>query len=448
VMTWSQLALDAVTRFVSHRTGWSFANRLESAELGVKRAMVRAQAANVDCYLDFIMSDSRAFDDLIGELAVGETYFFREPEHFEFIKRKIVPELFQRCGPKHVVRAWSAGTASGEEAYSLAILFEEMGLEHTQLLATDISLTALAKARRGIYSEWSLRGNIGKRALPYAVRTKNAFRLDERIRRRVSFETVNLALDAYPSFAGGIWGMDLVMCRNVLIYFRPDAIREVARRLYRSLAAGGWLITGASDPPLWEDAPFEVVSEEEGVFYRRPLNIDAFSEVSSPVTFAPQAVQEALSEDDVLGAVQMSRACYEDSAAAACHLRALAREDPSQATELCAAAILEFPFAPELHYLYAALLLDLGRDQEAIQAVRRVIYLDRSLAVAHFLLGSLLRKVCNPVAARRAFRNAYALCAARESDDVLPLGEGESAGRLAEAAAGELFLMETPRGVP
>ena len=91
----------------------------------------------------------------------------------------------------------------------------------------------------------------------------------DKIRRRVVFEYLNLALDFYPSFAAGVWGMNLIMCRNVLIYFDRETIRGVARRLYDSLAPGGWLFTAASDPPLAQDAPFETVGTDAGVFYRR-----------------------------------------------------------------------------------------------------------------------------------------------------------------------------------
>ena len=195
----------------------------------------------------------------------------------------VLPEIARRRGSKHQLRAWSASCASGEEAFSLAILFEREGIaDQSQLVATDISRSALAKARQAIFGGWSLRGESPHLALPYLTPVGKDYRLDEKIRRRVALSHLNLALNAYPSFASGIWGMDLILCRNVLIYFDRPMVRQVAQRLFRTLAEGGWLITASSDPPLWEDAPFEVVTTEEGVFYRRPGGPELASPVELP----------------------------------------------------------------------------------------------------------------------------------------------------------------------
>src|SRR5205807_2557354 len=104
--------------------------------------------------------------------------------------------------------------------YSLAILVEQEGLgERAFLLATDVSRAALAKARRAVYGAWSLRGESAAMARPYLHGRDDHLALEEKVRRRVVFDYLNLALDAYPSFAAGAWGMHLILCRNVLIYF-------------------------------------------------------------------------------------------------------------------------------------------------------------------------------------------------------------------------------------
>jgi chemotaxis protein methyltransferase CheR len=100
----------------------------------------------------------------------------------------------------------------------------------------------------------------------------------------------------------------------------------------------------------------------------------------------------------------------------------------------------------ELHYLHAVLLLDLGKNDEAAQALRRVLYLDRTLAVVHFTLGAILRQRGDRAGACRAYRNARDLCAARPAEEAVPLADGEPAGRLAEIAGAELILLEGSRG--
>jgi chemotaxis protein methyltransferase CheR len=339
----------------------------------------------------------------------------------------------------------------------------------------------LAKARRAEYTPWSLRGDGAKAMQPYLRRQGDRMVLNETIRRLVQFEHLNLALDVYPSFATSIWGMDLILCRNVLIYFDRDAIGQVARRLQESLAPGGWLITASSDPPLGGEAPFETVVTDIGVFYRRsevpcggqvpgasakpkslfPKPANGAAKKSSiyqrPAQSSSQSASQPEAQNDILDPLAearnaLDRGDYARSAALTrgllkmeeanvIYVQALANQEVSEAERACAEATVRHPLSPELHYLHAVLLLNLGREEEAAQAARRVIYLDRSLAIAHFTLGSILRRRGDHAGARRAYRNARELCAAMPAEQAVALGEGEPAGRLAEAAAVELAVM-------
>jgi chemotaxis protein methyltransferase CheR len=476
-VTETQPAFDTIVRLLGERTGLSFApQRLESAELGIRRAMARARIEEPDQYLSLVQTDSKLFDDLVVELTVGETYFFREPAQFALIRREIVPDVRRRRGPGHRLRAWSAGCASGEEPYSLAILLEQEGVGGwAHVLATDISQAALGKAQQATYTAWSLRGDGAAFAALYLHRQGERYVLDERIRRRVTFEPLNLALDVYPSFATGTWGMDLILCRNVLIYFAADTIAAVARRLFAALAPGGYLLTASSDPPLGSHAAYETVVSEVGVYYRRPAGgtgepvipaVPAASASASvagagrlPAVSAPYSVprtpsaskaladpqaaaRQAFNQGDYARAAELTRTLLVDAADAALHVRALANVEPCLAERVCAEAVARHALSAELHYLHAALLLEQGREEEAVQAVRRVIYLDRSLAVGHFTLGALLRGRGDLAGARRSYRNARDLCAARPPDEAVPFGDGEPAGRLAEAAAAELAILD------
>ncbi len=404
--------------------------------------------------------------------------------------------------------------ASGEEAYSLAhpALEEEVqsvaaaGAAIPPLLATDISRAALARARRAVYGAWSLRGDGAAAAAPYLQPAGGRYVVSDAIRRRVRFEYLNLALDVYPSLATDTWGMHFVLCRNVLIYFNAETIQAVARRLYDTLAPGGWLLTAASDPPLAGYARFETVTTDAGVLYRRgagpmvrlfpaappsrqgdketrrqgdkeelgqaaldPLvpffpvspvpsfpaipTPEASSPVSRPVYESAPAkpveaadplteARKAMADGDYERAAELARRRPDDAAACVLHVRALANFDAARGERACAAAAARHPLSTELHYLHGVLLVSLGRDEEAARAVRRVLYLDRSLAVAHFTLGSVLERTGDPAGARRAYRNARDLCRARPTEEPAPLSDGEPAGRLAEAAAAQLAILE------
>ncbi len=211
-------------------------------------------------------------------MTVGETKFFRDPEHFEFIRRLVLPDVARRRGSDHVVRVWSAGCATGEEAYTLAIVLQEVGLaDRSFILATDISRRSLEAARRARYRSWTLRGvdpELKKRYLPqvpqFEVGRRDAeFVLSSRLRDRVDFEYLNLTIDPYPSLENGTWGMDLIMCRGVLMSLDEHTLRHVVESLGRCLADGGWLMLGPSDPPIPHGGPLDAVVTAAGVFYRR-----------------------------------------------------------------------------------------------------------------------------------------------------------------------------------
>jgi chemotaxis protein methyltransferase CheR len=448
-MSWSDPALERVARLFEERTGVAFPpERRAGAELGIRRALARAGEEDAERYLARAARDHGLFDDLVAELTVGETYFFREPDQFAFVRDTVLPGL-PGAGDGRTVRAWSAGCASGEEAYSLAMLFLGEGLAgRSHVLGTDLSRAGLARAREGVYTEWSLRGEGAAAARPYLARAGNRYRVRGDVRRLVTFEHLNLVLGVYPSFVTGTWGVDLVVCRNVLIYFDRETVGAVARRLFASLAEGGWLLTASSDPPLGDEAPFETVVTDRGLFYRRPAPRPRHPVRARPAgargrsgEAAPGPAQGPVAPALTPGAADPGPA-GDDLAESVRRIRALANADVDRAEALCTEASGRHPFSPELNYLRAVLLLALGRGEDAAHAARRVIYLDRTLAAAHFLLGSILQQEGDGAGARRAYRNARDLASARPPGEGVPLAEGETAGPLAARAARQLARLD------
>ncbi|MBY0522028.1 MAG: hypothetical protein K2R98_01430 [Gemmataceae bacterium] len=432
-MSWSRPEYEALARLVSQRTGLRFpSERRDGAESGMRRAMGGATPASFYAAAE---RGGEAFDALIDELTIGETYFFREPEQFAALSRVVLPEIRQRKGPAQSIRVWSAACATGEEAYSLAMLLEEEGLaDRAEVLGTDLSPAALERARAADgYRGWSLRGEGAIRARRYLVAHGSRLVLDERIRRRVIFRPLNLTSDAYPSASTGTTGLDLILCRNVLIYFDTATTRNVARRLLACLAPGGWLVTGSCDPQLAAHAPFETVLTDAGLFYRKEggAPVEGLQPRFRPAPAAPQLpASESLAESrlpvmrelpaDVLVAIP-------DPSDAVGRIRALANVDLAEAEHACTAALAQQPLAAELHYLHAVLLLGRGDKGAAIHALRRVTFLDPSLAVAFLTLGTALEYRGDRAGARRAYRNASRLAAAQPPDEPAPLGDGETA---------------------
>lgn len=419
---WSHPAFEKVAAYLNYHTRLVFSPaRRQEAEAGIRRAMERNLVTEIEGYQRLLESGELPLDDLIGELTVGETYFFREPNQFQFLRSRIIPELRKSRGSCHEWSVWSAGCSSGEEAYSLATVLEEEGLAGS-VLGTDISREALRKAERGAYGSWSLRG-VEPQVLEKWFHCSGSL-WSPRVRR---------ARFAWHSLASGVppWNrkVDLIFCRNVLYYLDRSCLDQLARLFYQTLAEGGWLVTGSADPPLGERAPFTTVLSEWGVFYCKspqhrsqpapslPSAPPAPRKRPRPAAPPPASAQEE--------AVRQFRSLLQQRAPA--ELLAEARRQCQR-----------YPLAGELHFLRAMLGLDQGEVEEALEALKRVLYLDPSAVVAHFLLANLLEGQGRLAEAARAFRNARDCARVLPAEEPLRWGEGGSAGAMVQACQRKL----------
>jgi chemotaxis protein methyltransferase CheR len=499
--TWRQRGYADVAALVQERAGLVPPAHVETVEEGIDRAMVRAGLADLRAYRERLAREPELLDDLLVELTVGETYFFRTPEHFAFVRDVVLPEVAQRKGPGGTLVAWSAGCSSGEEAYSLALVLLEAGWGgRMRVLGTDVSRAALARARAATYGEWSLRGPEAGRMRPHLRAEGKRYVLDASLRERVELRYLNLATDRYPDPAAGLAEVDVLFCRNVLIYFDGPTITSVVRRFHDTLAPGGYLVPGPSDPSPAAHAPFEPVLADWGVVYRRrsnaqhallpqpasrpqplpqplplprrapssPLPAPRPAPPGVPRLARPEPPPPALpsppprsSPDGGLHEAHAALRSGEwgraarlagtvagggDEAGAVLHVRAQANVDAAQAARTCAEALRRHPLSVELRHLYALLLLGQGRAGEAAAAARQALYLEPELVVGHLTLGLALRRAGDREGAARALRTAEALARRLSPDAAVPLAEGELAGALAEAAARQRALAEGAGG--
>jgi chemotaxis protein methyltransferase CheR len=476
--------IAGLLRVITQRTGLVFSpSRLAPAEHTVRRWM-KQHEINAEVVGDEILErDPEAFDSLVAELTVGETYFFREPEQLAFIRRTVLPELGSRH-ERRAVRVWSAGCASGEEAYSLAILLYEAGTaSHAEILGTDISRARIAAARRARYAPWSLRGVPDEVVSRYFRRRDGRYELAPAIRSMASFRYQNLPDGTSPPSFSDARGADLILCRNVLIYFDRNAVGRAARRLLAALDDDGWLFLGASDPPLADMVPCEVVMTEAGVAYRRqpaprgivstvtsldsagPVADEPTSELPAPCGLAPDlsaaatAPTPATTAEEVAPDYTIPYAArdYERAAElAGMRVREDARDEGAwvtlvralanlgrlpEAGRACAAALETHHVSVELVYLHATLLASAGRPAEAAAAARRALYLDRTLAPAHLMLGASLARLGDVEGGRRALHNAERLLAVVPPDTVVAAADGQPAGRLLADVRAHLRLL-------
>jgi len=455
--------LSTIAALLAQHAGIAFGPHTGDALVrATRRVMAQHTLADLDQLAARLRVDPACFASLLDEVTVGETYFFRNPEQFELVRTGLLPALRRMRGEQHVLQIWSAGCATGEETYSLAMVLDGEGaLDRARVLGTDIAQGALTKARAARYREWSLRGLDPRIEQRWLVAEGDRWRVCERIRRGVHFSQLNLAEPCYPSPQLGIWAFDLIFCRNVLIYLDPATIAAVERRLFDALAPGGFLIVGPSDPMPGKHAPFEVRITEHGLCYSRPsvperdlalaelagwMPAPAFEPAPQPApiertTAVPPEPREAIDELGAIDAVPgaSSARSYGSHGSLAELVRASWRErGAGEGLHACERALLREAMNAELHYLHAVLLLDLARDADALAAVRRALYLDSGLAIAQFTLGSILERSGRPHAARRPYRNARDAAAARPSAEPVPLADGVQSGALAAAAGAAL----------
>jgi chemotaxis protein methyltransferase CheR len=271
MVEWSSPEMARVAELIRERAGLTFPEiRVRDVEASIERAIKRHRMAGLSDLLKVLDADAPTRDALVAELTIGETYFQRDPAQFELLRSRILPELLASRPPNRPLRIWSAGCASGEEPYSIAMLLDELGVAgRAQIIGTDISRPRLVDAQRAVYSKWSLRGSTPAMREKYFLERGRYYELIPRIREQVEFRYLNLAEDRFPSLAAGIWGMDLILCRNVLIYFDRATVDRVAGRLLASLSEDGWLVLGASDPTVVEHVACDVVLTDAGLVYRR-----------------------------------------------------------------------------------------------------------------------------------------------------------------------------------
>jgi chemotaxis protein methyltransferase CheR len=264
-----RLLRDAIYK----RTGMWFAE--SSKYLLQKRLSPRARELNFESfqkYFYFLQYDPRAeaeFDQIYDLITTNETYFFREPAQLAAFVDEIVPDILSRKS-FNKIRIWSAGCSSGEEPYSLAILLEEAGYyEHAtfEIFASDINQSVLARARRGHYRENAFRATEAALREKYFAREDDgAWRIRDEVRNRVSFGRLNLYDEARVSLLGHL---DVILCRNVIIYFDDASKKIVVSNFYNRLTDGGYLLLGHSESLISLSTQFKLRHLKNDMVYQK-----------------------------------------------------------------------------------------------------------------------------------------------------------------------------------
>jgi chemotaxis protein methyltransferase CheR len=476
--------LATITELVEGRSGLRFLGG-RRVELASKTARAFADSGCPDWpdYLDELARSpsSPLLDHLIRTLTVGETYFFRHQVYFDLLEREIMPRLIAERRERRQLRLWSAGCATGEEAYSLAIMLARLlpDLESwdVSILGTDLNTAFLARARDGRYSGWSLRGSDEAFVAAYFTPDGGRHKIKSRLARLVRFAPLNLADPVYPSPANGTSQLDLIFCRNVLIYFGPELARQVVARLRSALAPDGWLVVGPSDPQPGLLAGFERHGDVDAFAYRRADEPRPAQPSTPPLTEPGRPVltpslREARSISHRRPAAPPERASSpapsrrlagtgSSPVPAAAPVRepvgsardwtdlwlaartATAQGELEAVEAACRQALEGSPHQPEPYYLLGVLCQARSDDDAALAAFRQALYVDRTFVPAILAQATIFRQRGQQQRARRALERASRLLDSRPDDEQILAEEPLTVGRLRDVLTRALLDRST-----
>ena len=202
--------------------------------------IAKHKIAGYDKFVQKMKEDKTVFDDFVNYLTINVSEFYRNPDQWVLMDKEIIPELIQKFGKN--LRVWSAACSTGDEPYSLVMaLSRHIPLNQIKIIATDIDKQVIEKAKTGLYNEKSIAAVPSDLKSKYFTKIGPSYQISNEIKSRVEFRQHNLLKDEYPDKC------DLIVCRNVLIYFTEEAKDEVFRKFYKSLAKDGVLFIGSTE---------------------------------------------------------------------------------------------------------------------------------------------------------------------------------------------------------
>jgi len=247
-------------------------------ERRLNRRLEQHQLKSFEEYYHFLRYDRKREEEivvLVDNLTTNETYFFREVAQLKAFSDEILPELRSRNTGKKSLRIWSAGCSTGEEPYTIAILLLESGNWwrdwQVEIMGSDINQRVLHTARKGMYKKGSHRATPPDMLRKYFIEEgKGDYRINDAVRQLVSFSYVNL-LDPFKTSL--IRDLDIIFCRNVIIYFDRNAKKKVIETFYDKLQEGGYLLLGHSESLINLSTAFTLRTLKNDMVYQKPVRV-------------------------------------------------------------------------------------------------------------------------------------------------------------------------------
>ncbi len=469
--------------FITERCGLYFRDHdlkgLEDAL--IERIRSRGMDSAVT-YYSYITNPEHREDELrelLNKLTITHTYFFRNEPQFKALRERILPEIVERKSARHKtqatsekpsIRIWSAGCSTGEEPYSIAMTVMDVipDIENwdIEILATDASTEALDRARRGVYGKSSVKPvDTDHMEKYFTVKDKEdpgaVCAINSEVKKLVTFGFHNLMADDFPG------GFDIILFRNVAIYFDLETTIKILEKMHSGLNDGGYLLIGYSESLYFMQDKFRMIDWEEAIYYRKAFPGEGRRfETAVPSADKGRTVDEVLEEisraertaalDAEVEKIKIPQKNIEELLVRATklyHMKDYAKAvsvldeaisankdsvDPyylkaeiyvnmgkffEAKASLAKALAKDRMFAPA-HYLLGCISIEESLFDTAKESLKRAIYIDKSFPLAHFYLAHAYRSEGKVTDAIREYRNAIKLLSNAKSDDILPYGGG------------------------
>ncbi|MCX7832180.1 MAG: tetratricopeptide repeat protein [Actinobacteria bacterium] len=385
--------------------------KFDSLRISIHTRATRNGLSSYEEYYNKLIKSEDEFRNLISLLAVNETYFFRYPEQFKILKEYVIPKIVEenKLKPVRSIRIWSAGCSTGEEAYSIAITILESNLDlsnwEVHILGTDVSNQALKKAVEGKYYKNSFRITDEEFKKKYFRKiSEDSWEVVSAVKNLVTFTYHNLIKEPYPLAFMELW--DVIFCRNVTIYFKPESTKRVIHNLFNSLKPGGFLFTGHTETLYHINPGFEVIKFGDAFIFRKPTQKE--NRIFSLKTELPKNVQKEVgtqsstyvwpldSEDLVqkISEIQHKDKDLDSSQKLDFYKKliySLLDENKTEsALEQIDKAMRLSSNDPEIYYLRGLSLKRMENFSEAESDFRKAIYLDKNHYLSQIELANLL----------------------------------------------------------
>jgi chemotaxis protein methyltransferase CheR len=495
----TERTLDLVGRIIVEKLGLDFpANKRNDLKRGILAAAndlgFQQQSTEFIQWLEAGNFNAQQLEIIATHLTVGETYFFREDSALKIFREIILPGLIEkRKDFTRSLRIWSAGCCSGEEAYTIAIILRETipDIENWSItiLGTDLNTRFLKKASQAKYTAWSFRDTPEGFKKQYFTLEGKEFELKKEIRKMVIFNHLNLVENVYPDVKTNTTDMDVIFCRNVLMYFTPAQIRDCGRRFFKSLMNDGWFITSAVE--LSDDLfpQFHKVNAFQTVVYQKNGSVaggvnEAFSLKSAvpDVVFQPSLESEippqpmvfdfgavGESEKELPGPTQPDPISLRETKNTLDQLAAIAEREYqggnyqqvistilgmgeqdrfrtdtmhllihayantgklTEARHSCEDMLERDKLNAENYHLFAMVLIELGEVELATANLKKALYLSHDHLMATYMLANIELRSGRQPQAKKLFQHLVKMLGNYHDEDPIPGSDGMTAGRM------------------